>query len=610
MKRIIRKIAEWTRKLRGATKRFSFRLIVSFIFISIIPLLLIQIMSYYMITSSMRDNINDLINLNLHQTRTSLDAMLTGYEDLLYQIYTDEDLVANMKHIGADHETAVNTNQLRRRLAGYCDAKPMIQSITMIASNGQVVTYDKMSPTTYESSWLGAYREQHPDVYQDIWNSEDPLIFSSGEATRFGLNTYYLFHMAYRIVDILNVYQDVGVVVVSIDATLLDEICNEVGGTERTSVNFLVNADGQVVSYPILSAIGTDIKVQDSDRYINLVKGSDVMAGNHISVATLQDDLTGWTIVHAADQTALYSGIASQQRIMLFSIILVGAVLIGTILMTSKRLSGSLAKVAKAITSAGEGELSVRIDPDRHMAAEVQTISRRFNQMLSEINILINDVKDATMKQKEAEIRALESQINPHFMYNTLDTINWIAIDRDQYEISNMISSLAKILRYAVDKSNAVVTVREEIDWMRTYVFLQQARLKNAFECTIDFDESILDCSIRKLLIQPFVENAIVHGFSGQDKKSILAIEIRDHSPWLQITITDSGVGIPPRMIELVNQRKLPDSGEKSHIGIRNVQDRLEMYYGPSASVAAESNLKGTRIVIKIPKIQQGAADQ
>lgn len=609
MKRIIHKISEWISKTRGATKRFSFKLILSFIFISIVPLLLIQVMSFYMITSTMQENIDELINLNLHQTRKSLDVMLTGYKDLLYQIYTDEDIVANMKHIGTDHDMAVNTNQLRRRLAGYCDAKPMIQSITMIASNGQVVTYDKMSPTTYESSWLGIYREQHPDMYQDIWDSEDPLIFSSGEATRFGLDTYYLFHMAYRLVDILNVYDDVGVAVVSIDAALLDEICNEAGGVERTSVNFLVNADGQVVSFPILSTIGTNIERQASGQYIDLVEDNAVMAGNHIFVATLQDDLTGWTIVHTADQTALYSGIASQQKIMLVSIILVGAVLIGVILMTSKRLSSSLAKVAKAITSAGEGELSVRIDPDKHMAAEVQTISRRFNQMLTEINILISDVKSATMKQKEAEIRALESQINPHFMYNTLDTINWIAIDRDQYEISNMISSLAKILRYAVDKSNAVVTIREEVDWLRAYVFLQQARLKNAFECTIDFDESTLDCAIHKLLIQPFVENAIVHGFSGQDKKSRLAIEIRDQTPWLEISITDNGIGMPPQMIERINQHKLPDSGEKSHIGIHNVQNRLEMYY-TGASVTADSGPEGTRIVIKIPKIQQGAFDQ
>lgn len=594
------------KKLLLGNRSIKNQLIISFVFLSIIPLIIVQSVSYYSNAANMRNNINELININLLQTQKSLDLMLAGYNDLLYQIYTDDDVITNLENIGENRDIAVNINQLQRRLASYSDAKSMVKCITLIASNGMVISYDKLSQTSLESSWLGPYSKENPDYYKEISSSKDPLIFSAGKPTNFGPTKTFLFHIAHRFVDYKNIYLDAGIAIISLDEGLLDETANNASeGADRTSISFLVDKNGMLVSFPDPKWIGYQLNATNYDAYLDLIGQASMLPGKNIVIETLLDQQTGWTIVYGIDQSVFFSRISLQQQIVLFSILLIGILLIAVIVILSKRLTGSIMKVVKAINSAGEGMLSVRIDLEQIMPIEMQTIAQRFNYMLSEINDLIANVKTATIKQKQAEIHALEAQINPHFIYNTLDTINWIAIDRSQYEISNLISSLAKILRYAVENSNAMVAIKEEIEWLQKYVFLQQTRLKNPFEYRIGYDDSILGCQVHKLLLQPFVENSILHGFSGQREKCCLEISIRDRGAYVVVEINDNGCGISVEILDLINNRKLPVESKKSHIGIRNVQDRLEMYYGEQAEVNARSSDQGTFFMLKLPIIRQ-----
>lgn len=175
-------------------------------------------------------------------------------------------------------------------------------------------------------------------------------------------------------------------------------------------------------------------------------------------------------------------------------------------------------------------------------------------------------------------------------------------MDKDEHEIGSMINSLARILRYGVDKSNAIVTLREEVDWLRQYIYLQQTRLKSAFDFELDVDEKIMCCKIHKLLLQPFVENSILHGFYGKRDKCILSISIKDSGDFIEIKIKDNGIGMSEEMVRRFNQKELRDQN-LDHIGIENVQSRLEMYYGEKANVSANSDVSGTCITLIIAKL-------
>ena len=179
-----------------------------------------------------------------------------------------------------------------------------------------------------------------------------------------------------------------------------------------------------------------------------------------------------------------------------------------------------------------------------------------------------------------------------------------MAIDREEYEISNSINALANILRYGIDNSNGIVTVREERDWLKKYLFLQQTRLKNAFSCEIHVEPEVLECRVHKLLLQPFVENSIIHGFEGTGQKWFLSVTIIPEEEHLLVTIYDNGKGISQDMVVQMNQGIFPKSTVKNHIGLENAITRIKMYYGEQANVIIESEVSSyTRIYIRIPRV-------
>lgn len=589
------------KKINTSKRSFRFQLITSFVLISVLPLFLIQTISAYFITDSMSKNIDEIIDLNLVQTRKSLDLTFSSYEDFLYQIYTNDEIIENMNNINGGHEIAVNVNQLRRHLRSFSNAKPSVQCVTLITSSGQLIAYDKLTPVTFESSWLN--KEEEQKIYKNIATSNDTVIIETGDATQFGVNPYYLFHMAHRMIDYKHIYQDVGIIIISLDESVLAEACNEsISDDNRSNLNFIVDDSGKIISFPDRARIGKVIDANRAETFQQLIEESGVLNGDQIAIHTLIDDVTGWTIVNASDQSEFYGRIYSQQRLTILVGVFAAIIMVMIILPITRRLSGSITRVVKAMSTAGAGELTVRIDSERPMPMEIQKIADQFNSMIHKISLLIDEVKEATVKQKEAEIRALESQINPHFLYNTLDTINWMAMDKDEHEISSMINSLAKILRYGVDKSNAIVTLREEVEWLRQYIYLQQTRLKKSFECKTDIDESIMGCRIHKLLLQPFVENSILHGFSGKKGRCILKISIKDRDDHIEIKIEDNGIGMSQDMVKKFNDKELRDEN-LDHIGIENVQSRMEMYYGEKAGVYAASSENGTCITLRIAKL-------
>ncbi len=221
--------------------------------------------------------------------------------------------------------------------------------------------------------------------------------------------------------------------------------------------------------------------------------------------------------------------------------------------------------------------------------------------MMHTVNAQMEEIRQAGIREKEAEIRALELQINPHFIYNTLDSINWLAVENEQDEISNMLSQFARILRYQIDKSNKIVTIEQELVYLEMYLYLQKVRFSDSFEFVIQCDELVKYCLIHKMIFQPFVENAILHGFKGISYNGILEILIRNHDESsLVFEIIDNGNGMDAE----TKNRTIGKQREKTKsIGIENVLNRLDAYYGQEYIFSMESEVgKGTKIKIVIPK--------
>ncbi len=577
------------------------RLIRVFILTSMLPIIILGVFSYISMSVTLSRNTEMMSKSSLKQLENNLNISLEAYEDVLYQLYTDDNMVKWVFEVDEGTNEAVAINQMRRFMSSLLYTKDYIRAVSVITPGGEFVTYEQMTPATYKSSWLDNFSKTQDELYADIEQDNNVHLYPTEFGTNFANKDYYLFHMAHRIIDYKSLTKDCGVVIVSVDEDFLKDIC--LNSSDDTRIfNFIVDDKGQIVTFgderQLIGQPVTDMTVSDEKRlsdYDFFLKKNYPQISADAAVYLMHDEKLSWDVVNVTSLSEL----TRLQRRQLILVAIIGVFAMILVVLMSTGLSANLVKSVRYVTGrmkqARNGDLSVRAEKDKAMPAEIETIADAFNDMMKKLNV-------ALTKQQEAQIAALEAQINPHFLYNTLDTINWMAIDKDEYDISNAISALANILRYAIVNSNGEVTIRDEMEWLRKYIYLQQYRVKNCFSYNAFAEPDAQSAIVHKLLLQPFIENAIKHGFTPdqEDAKLDVYVSCKDNS--LQISIEDNGKGMEPDIIDKINSHDFETLKGNTSIGISNVVTRLEMYYGNEGKMRAEPGReKGSRIIIEIP---------
>lgn len=590
------------------TKQISLwrRLIFIFIMTSTIPIIILCLLMLYETSTALRQNTDALMQNSVKQLGDNLDIQMEAYQDLLYQLYTGDDMVEWVDRINDDYDKPVTINQLRRYLRGILNSKDYIRSITIITESGTEVTYNCIAATTYANSWIDNFSYSMEELYYTISSDNKTHIYSTEYGTTFASEDYYLLHLGHRIIDYRKLEKENGIVILSLDQKVLQQILES--SNKNGNENFLVDDEGRIVSCSDKTRIGQQIfepeasEEEKLDKYRQFAGELLQVNKEYVSIYTGRNEKMQWEIVSAADQSVFMMEIYSKMRIIAGVCLLLLFVTLFLVWKQGRQLMESVNIVVKAMKSVGAGNLETRVPIPEQMPREIETVALQFNDTLEKLVNAQKKEKEATDRQRKAEIRALEAQINPHFLYNTLDTINWMAIDRDEFDISNAINSLATILRYAITDSNGTVTVRDEVEWLRKYIYLQQFRLKSKFIRKIEVQPEVLEVKIHKLLLQPFVENAIIHGFRGEQEQCILEVIFTGETDGLHIAIRDNGSGMEPELVEKVNFGQQIRSEEKSHIGMDNAIMRLNSYSDGKAKIFVKSEMgKGTEVNIFWP---------
>ena len=602
---------KWIKFRKTSLKR---RLFYAFIITSVIPVIIFGFFSYYNSSNIVKENMDELKSVNLQQTRANLDISLESYEDLLYQMYTDDDIIALVDKIDRNEDVSVAVNQLKRIIKAIYDSKDYIRSITILTENGSIVTYNQLASFSTDDAWLENFSLSRYELYNEVSRDNKLHVFGTEYGASFAVEDYYLFHLAHRCINYKKLEDRSAVVIMSLDERLLQEICQSNieendKNEEIDSTSFIVDDSGTVISYPKQDRLGEkiyaaeDTTEEKNAAYEQLVVDSGILQEGENSIYSCHDDNLSWNIVNVSDQRKTMDKLQVQRNLLSMVILASMVIITGIIIFLTEQLTASVKKVVFAMNKAGEGELAARVEVDANMPIEIENIAKEFNLTLEKLQEASEKEKAAGIKQRNAEIKALEAQINPHFLYNTLDTINWMAIEIEKYEISNAISALATILRYAIDNSNGIVTIRDEVEWLKKYIFLQQTRLKNTFTCNIHVDQELYEMPIHKLLLQPFIENAILHGFEGMKRTHILCVKMSLKNGTIEIEIEDNGKGIEASVLEKMNREEFGTLQDKNHIGMENAITRIRMYYGEAAGVHINSTYgEGTKVTIIIPK--------
>lgn len=314
-----------------------------------------------------------------------------------------------------------------------------------------------------------------------------------------------------------------------------------------------------------------------------------------------------WCVITVQNKSAAMSVILNIiERFITVTLILVLITVIIAYFISNK-ISKPLVNLKKALSEVSSGNLMVRVDVNSR--DEIGDVGNSFNNMIIEIRNLIAKVHEEHIMREKARLEALQAQINPHFLFNTLNTIKWAAIMSKANNIAKLIGALGKLLEVTVNGGGEFITVSEETECLKSYILIQRARYNDKFKINYSIEQDTLCYKVPKLILQPLVENSILHGFEGKEGLGIIEVHIEKSNNLLLIYVVDNGVGIPQEKIEtlLLKTENNKEKGRFSGIGLKNVDERIKLNYGDDYGVEIKSVVEsGTTVKVTLPLIDEG----
>lgn len=363
---------------------------------------------------------------------------------------------------------------------------------------------------------------------------------------------------------------------------------------------FIIDADGNLVYHPRQQMLYSGLIKEEVTRLAGMEDGT-VRDGNAMcTILTL--DRTGWRVIGVS-----YLDEVNATRDRTLSSVLLTTLLCcaGVAVLIAVIFSQIITKPVKSLIGAMRGfeehPENYRYSPAPIHIAELQLISDSFGQMAWIVQSLMEKTRNEEALLRKTELKALQAQINPHFLYNTLDSIQWMCERGKNESAVRMVGALGKLFRISISRGHELIPIRDELKHVESYLIIQKYRYSDRFEYTFDVDESLGGYLCSKITLQPLVENAIYHGIEPLIDDGEIVISVKPDGDDILMTVSDNGVGMTAEQVEGLLKKERSDS---SGIGIKNVSDRIKIYFGDNYGVKVESEPDvGTKITVRIPKI-------
>ncbi len=325
----------------------------------------------------------------------------------------------------------------------------------------------------------------------------------------------------------------------------------------------------------------------------------------------IQEEIQFYIYEQMRNMETLREGIRSnvERAISITSVLLI-FILIGALTISKKIMEGITAPILRlchAAEQAGRGDFKTRAHEEN--LNEIAVLNASFNRMVEEIGKLVEDIRVEELNLRAAELRLLQEQINPHFLYNTLDNSIWLAESKETQQVVNMVSALSDFFRTTLSKGKDYISVKDEEAHINSYLQIQQFRYRDILTYEIDMDEEVYDCEILKLTLQPLVENALYHGIKGKRGLGHIRVAGCIRDGLLEFTVTDNGIGMKEECLREVRRiitGEMESTKEKGGFGLFNVNERIRLNYGQQYGIRIESNYgEGTCIWVTVPAVKK-----
>lgn len=588
------------RKIRFEYTGVKAKLMFAYIFLAIIPIFLITSFSNVFYLKIIQDQLDTLLEYSMNQAGTIISENIKVYEGILYNIIFDRDILYYSQKIEEKDNVPVNKYFMIQELMTYANSNEDIRSILFISNSFDYALYEKDNFVTHESYF---YDEDIRKSFLEL-SDKQGITFISTRNLKRKIDDLFLYFLAMPIKDYIT-NKEYGFIYLGIRESTLntltvpEEQLNNVNVHRvLSSKNIIIDEDGVIVSHQDKKYLGEELSI-----YLQ----NEINSNLFLKRMSIPD--TPWELVNIIDKGVIYKNMKNYELLVFFISLIITLIFFTIIAIISRQYLNSIQEIANGVRAFGKGQMDVKIEFEEK--DELFTIAYQFNKMANRINNLVktlekqkNDIRIAVEQKRRSEIKALEAQINPHFIYNTLDMINWIAIENKQEMISEMLSRLGGLLRYSFSNIYTMVLLEEEIEWIKKYIALQKMRFHNSFDCIYDITEEALKFPIYKLLLQPIVENAIIHGFEGIKSGGLIEISaFVNEDNMLVIEICDNGCGIDEDVLVKIKEYINDDSlFNGDNIGFSNVVNRIRLYYSGEADIEIDSKKgSGTRVSLKLP---------
>ena len=401
-----------------------------------------------------------------------------------------------------------------------------------------------------------------------------------------------------------------GIVLIDMSYKNLTDMCNDIQLGEKGYV-YIVGQGQEMIYHPKQQLIYSGILQEDLARVMQQEEGSftEVLEDKRlVTVHSLKE--VGWRVVGVS-----YIGelLVSKKEIIIPLIILTLLALVVAFLI-SKRIASQTAKPIRELTEHMQeielGKLGVEIDTQSD-TEEIQCLTASFKEMVYKIEGLIEQVEDNQKKLRKSELKVLQSQINPHFLYNSLDTIIWLGEREECEKVVQMTAALARYFRLSLSKGKEVITIYEEVEHVKHYLQIQKIRYASKLAYTIEVSPDIFDEMIVKIVLQPLVENALYHGIKDLEEGGYIRVLGFREGNNIILEVYDNGKGMSHEQIKNILKAPRSTSITKGGVAIKNVHERIQVYFGQDYGLSYESEYgKWTKVRITIPAIEIGEWDE
>jgi len=562
------------RRHRVTISKYMVTIIIFFV-------ILILVISSSVFMSLFRNSAYETATLNTEQIVSQAVGMVELYTDSM-----KKELEIMEKQIG-DYETKEDISQYINLLA---------KTSSTISC---IIIYDKEGEIRYVSSEDERIKTDikldlsfQPELFEkrnyeiSIPHIENIFEYSYTWVTTLGVPTKILGEDVYLVMD-MHIYP------------LLNYLDNISVG--QHGYCFIINEKNEIVYHPQQELIYTGLKVEDLD----LIGGMEQKTLREKNSIYAKEYLNNgeWQIVGVSFTEELINEQTKEAiKLLLINMLWCTVVSIIITFVFSRRISKPVRELSDAMRMFEKhADKYIPRDDTKLGIYEISVLSESFDHMVRKIQELVERVKMEEKTLRKAELRALQTQINPHFLYNTLDSIQWMCEQDKSKDAGEMVNALAKLFRISISKGNELISINNELEHAKNYLVIQSYRYQDRFTYKFTSKGNVEKYMCNKIMLQPIIENALLHGIDVMEGEGKIEIQVKEEANSILFSVSDNGIGMTKEQSVKILKH---DMSDKFGIGIKNVNDRIKIYFGQEYGLSIKSELdKGTTIYIKIPKI-------